>query len=172
MNELVERLNPSLEIAKAENDLQPCEREYAKIQARILFGCYPRAKTDDPKIYTRMVVSLFESYPADVVQKAVDAVTRKSKYLPNRAVIYHALEEAVSPLKRNLTDAHRRKRDLQIIEENKAEKERRAKLEEEKDAFNKKFYAEHGCMPFDYLRRQLSETALATESEKNEKISN
>jgi hypothetical protein len=60
--------------------------------ARLLVGQYPRAKADDPEVYLRGLASLLVNVPRDIGAAAVDRVTRKRKFLPNRAEVAEVVD--------------------------------------------------------------------------------
>jgi hypothetical protein len=85
---------------------------YAAERARLMFGCYPHARANDPDTYIAAVAAVLGEYPERVIARATDpctGVARKLKVLPSIAELSDACERALleiwAPLYRAAGDA-------------------------------------------------------------------
>jgi hypothetical protein len=101
---------------------QACGREAGKQLALLLLGLYPHAKPHEADIYVRGIVSTLASFPKDVAATAVDVVSRTCKFLPTRAELHAACEEAMRPRRDALAVLRRAYHEVQ-------DRERRAQRE-------------------------------------------
>jgi hypothetical protein len=102
---------------------QPCGREAGKQLALLLLGIYPYAKPHEADIYVRGIVSTLASFPRDVAATAVDVVSRTCKFLPTRAELHSACEEAMRPRRDALAVLRRARHEVQDREQ-RAQRER------------------------------------------------
>lgn len=75
--------------------LRPIGKKGAVEHVKVLMGAYTRHTVADPKTYTQMMVALVAEYPAIAIKTAIDEITRKSRWLPERADMAAALEEEI-----------------------------------------------------------------------------
>lgn len=64
----------------------------AKKQTGILLGSYPR-EPHDPEVFTRAMVSVLQTEPAEIGSAAIDRLTRRLKHYPTRADLCEAIDE-------------------------------------------------------------------------------
>jgi hypothetical protein len=75
----------------------PAPKPVAARLTKLLLGAWPSRDLTDPEIFASVLSLTFASYPGDVGLQAVDALTRKSKWLPTRCDLIEALDEAMLP---------------------------------------------------------------------------
>lgn len=116
-------------IALPENT-QPCGREKAANQAKVLLGSYVR-EPHDPETYTRAIVSILAEQPFDVGKEAIDRITRRNRYLPERADLVDAVEEVLRERRGIVTRAsiHLREHKRRAQEREETEKREADRLE-------------------------------------------
>ena len=124
----------AIELAAA---LEPAVNDDAVKITALLIGSYPKHAVDDPDIYTRAMKSVVAEYPRAVGFAAVDALTRKCKFIPTRAELFEELERQVAPLRQAKASADWMAR----------EHDRRAQLEREEreiEEGKRRFREAHG----------------------------
>ncbi len=129
--------------------LHPVGDDGAVTLAKMLFGSYPRAKVDDPKIYLRSIVSVLADAPKDIAVKAVDEITKHRKFIPNRAEVFEVVDAMVS----------RRKGQKAMIMAMMREQERRAEIEAndaEIEAGKKEFQAKYAGKTGEQIVREAA----------------
>lgn len=103
--------------------------------AQILVGSYPNVKPHEPLIYAKSLASIFQEYSYATAMRAVDMLTRTSKYLPTRAEILDACGACVEKpdakywaalhlAERQLAEHAERERDTAIAAQTPAERAR------------------------------------------------
>lgn len=102
VREVVDRKIPTPALpalsAEAERALAPCGPQMGAQIARILVGSYPSRQVHDPAMFARAIASIFAEFPHEIGKRAVDALTRRSKFLPTRAEVLEACREAAEPI--------------------------------------------------------------------------
>ena len=76
----------------------PANPEYAAERARLMLGCYPNGRANDPDTYVAAVAAILSEYPQAVVQRVTDprtGIARKVKFLPSIAELSEACERAL-----------------------------------------------------------------------------
>ena len=71
-------------------------------RTKILIGCYPAGKPNDPEIYTAAIASALANYPEEIVKRVTDprtGIQRKCKFLPSVAEVIEACEEEMRPIR-------------------------------------------------------------------------
>jgi len=86
---------PTIEAA-----LTPATEEQARKNAEILIGSYPRHMIDEPQIYSRAIISVFQRFPAWIGAKAVDEITLQNEWPPSRAVVHATCNKLANDVKR------------------------------------------------------------------------
>jgi len=84
---------PPIEICRAVIDaprIAPAGNEAATKLFKILLGSYPERKVNDPEIYARAIVSILAEHSVAIGAKAIDRLTRRSKFYPTRAELAEA----------------------------------------------------------------------------------
>jgi hypothetical protein len=110
--------------------MKPCGTVEGSALGFMLLGHYPAREVFDAKVYAQGIQSAFAEYPKDVGMEAIDAVTRRLKFLPTRAEVFEALEQMVTR-RRALAHraalhlAERLRRENDRAETEKRERERR-----------------------------------------------
>jgi len=79
-------------VSKIETDIKALTKKEAQSATAFLMGCYPEIKLVDPNTYLEVLRVTVQSYPHFVVKKAIEEITKKHKFLPNRAVVYKECE--------------------------------------------------------------------------------
>ena len=149
------------EIELAEAACAGCNKEHAKDLARMLTGQFPGSKVDDPEVYGRMIVSEFMKIPRDAGIEVIDKLTKTCGWLPKRKDFLDAVDEIMAPRRIALARARSMRDKLEAEEKEKRDAADAAD-------FTKRHIAEHGCTPFETLRKKLEQTATATGDKKNE----
>ena len=78
--------------------------------AHILIGSYPGREIFDREVYSRAIISVFMEHTTEIGRQAVDRITRRSKFLPTRADVVEALEEAERPAFQDVEEALNKQR--------------------------------------------------------------
>lgn len=143
--ELIPRSELPSIISGLDEATEPANMDQAKRAAEVLLGSYPRHTVDDPKIYSRGMVSVLNKFPAHVGAKAVDKLTLKSKFLPTRAEINEQCEAIMGEINAARAIARR-----MMEEHDRREEEQRKQAE--RAANRKAFRDKHGDKsPMDVL---------------------
>lgn len=79
--------------------MKPATLGQAAQVAKLLVGSYPRHAIAEPEIYAVAMATLLSDYPADVGADAVDALTRKCKFMPTRAELAEELDAIMGRLR-------------------------------------------------------------------------
>ena len=124
----------------------PCGKDKGTELGKMLLGTYPMHNVGDVAMYSRGISSIIAEYPVQIAARAIDLVTRESKYLPTRADIDQHCKKMLNELKASIYIANR------MIEEHKRREDEAARIAErtrEREEFRKK----HGeKSPMDVLR--------------------
>jgi hypothetical protein len=94
---LIPRQSCQAIIAEIDAANMPAIKPIAARLTKLLLGAWPSRELNDPEIFTSILSLTFGAYPGDVGLAAVDALTRKSKWLPTRCDLIEALDEAMVP---------------------------------------------------------------------------
>ena len=84
------------EIACARPEKLATELEASRA-AQILIGSYPHVKLHEAKVFINGLRSVLMEYPYATGTRAVDMLTRTSKFLPTRAELLEACQASVRP---------------------------------------------------------------------------
>lgn len=126
----------------------PCTKDQAVQLGEMLLGTYPTHNVADPKMYSRGIASIIAEYPVQISAKAVDLITRESKFLPTRADIDQRCKEMMNELKTSIYIANR------MIEEHRRREDEEARIAERKRD-REEFRKKHGKKsPIDVLREE------------------
>ncbi len=76
-------------------------------RARVLAGCYPNGRPNDPKIYAEAVSAVLSQYPAEVIERVTNPLTglpRTAKFMPSVAEIVEACNFEMRPYYQAISD--------------------------------------------------------------------
>ena len=123
----VETLNACME--KIENNIKPLTEKEAKSATEFLMSCYPEVKLVNSATYIEVVRATIQDYPHFIVKKSIEEITKKHKYIPNRAVIYEECEKLMKEPRSCLQHAKKQ------IELHKKRKEQEEEVQKIKDSW-------------------------------------
>jgi hypothetical protein len=136
--------------------VEPCGDTQALKATELLVGSYSQHKAANPEIYARAIRSVFARYPHAVCMAAVDSLTLRLRWFPERADVFEECERHMKPLLEALSSArwmageHARRRE---------EAENDAAIEASKAAFREKH---GGKSPLEVLGPMFSAEEPAT----------
>jgi hypothetical protein len=142
----------------------PANETIAAEFGKKLVGSYPRHSVDDPQTYAEAIVSIFREYPPAIGARAIDAITRRSSFIPTRAELVKECEALMGQLKwaafvvEHMEDERRRRQRV---------RDEAAKLEQQRAAFLQKH---NGKSPLDVLREKGLDTARENENGEQETV--
>lgn len=100
-------------------DLDRAHREYARVKAAQMFGCFRTGQANDPDLYVAGIAAVLAEYPRKVIDYVTDPRTglpRKSSFLPSIAEVSRACEEEMAPISREQGRTARQLEAKQLIE--------------------------------------------------------
>lgn len=115
--------------------VEPCGDVQALKATELLVGSYSQHKAANPEIYARSIRSVFARYPHAVCMAAIDSLTLRLRWFPERADVFEECERHMKPMLEALSSArwmageHARRRE---------EAENDAAIEASKAAFREK----------------------------------
>ncbi len=95
-------------IAEIDAASMPASPEVAAQLCQLLVGSYPAREMMDPAIFVRVISATIEEYPIEIGLRAIDALTRHSKWLPTRAELVEELDRRMRRRRhaREVAEAH------------------------------------------------------------------
>lgn len=155
------KLGPLLD--QIEAALLPCDEMQAYAICSVMLGAYTRHDIAEPSAWIDGMVSLMMEYPAHVCMSAADRLTRRLKWVPQRAEMAEALAVECAPLNTALANA------LWMRSERarrKAEAEREAAVAADHAKFRAKFEAQFGKAPEDCSESEFARLLRSMSSER------
>ena len=80
----------------ADRMMRPAGRVAAAAWVQLILRSYPGGKPPDEKIYIRVLETVLADLPADLGESVVDKITRECNYLPSRAQLNAAVQDALT----------------------------------------------------------------------------
>src|SRR6266496_4989720 len=82
-------------------DSDRARREYARLKAAQMFGCFRTGQANDPDLYVAGIAAVLAEYPPKVIEYVTDPRTglpRKMTFLPSVAEVGEACEREMAPI--------------------------------------------------------------------------
>ena len=116
----------------------PATKPQATAAATFLIGAYRATDLNDARLFIRIIVATLQEYPAEVAARAVDELTRTSKWLPSRSELIAACEALMD--ERRFAE--------RVVKAHLAEHEAIARRAEERRVYLAKRAARHEAEPW------------------------